>query len=150
MREILKRRFSSAPPTEEPPVVRRPVLSFGSWDDLGPGDPAVVIVCRPDWRGVRTAAYSFREPTVECDNLDGWGGEIIAGLRSKNVTTVVVHGFPPGSGSFIGAAHAAGISTRVVLHSSMKASTASTSSSGSRKLPWRRTRRVMIPNHRSI
>ena len=120
MREIMKRRFASAPPpTEEPPAVRRPVLSFGSWDALGPGDPAVVIVCHPDWRGVRTAAYSFREPTVECDDLDRWGGEIITGLRDNNVATVVVHGFPPGSGAFIRAAHGAGIGTRVVLHSSM-------------------------------
>ena len=120
MREILKRRFVSAPPpTEQPLVVRRPVLSFGSWDELSPGDPAVVVVCHPEWRGVRTAAYSFREPTIECDDLDRWGGEIIAGLRSNNVTTVVVHGFPPGSGAFIRAARTAGIGTRVVLHSSM-------------------------------
>jgi glycosyltransferase involved in cell wall biosynthesis len=79
----------------------------------------VVVVCHPDWRGVRTAAYSFREPTVECDDLSRWVGEIIAGLRDNNVATVVVHGFPPGSGVFIRAAHRAGFGTRVVLHSSM-------------------------------
>jgi hypothetical protein len=120
MREILKRRFISAPPpVEEPPEERSPSLSFGSWDDLSPGDPAVVVVCHPDWRGVRTAAYSFREPTVECDDLDRWGDEIVARLRATNVATVVVHGFPPGTGPFIRAAHVAGINTRVVLHSSM-------------------------------
>src|SRR5210317_1714608 len=105
MREILKRRFISAPPpTEEPPEERSPGLSFGSWDDLSPDDPAVVVVCHPDWRGVRTAAYSFREPTVECDDLGRWGDEIVAGLRATNVATVVVHGFPRGTGSFIRAA----------------------------------------------
>jgi glycosyltransferase involved in cell wall biosynthesis len=120
MREILKRRFAAAPPpVETPPLERRPDLSFGSWEDLTPGDPAVVIVCHPDWRGVRTAAYSFREPTVECDDLDRWGTEIVTGLRSNDVATVVVHGFPPGSSGFIRAAHASGIGTRVVLHSSM-------------------------------
>lgn len=120
MREILKRRFiSDPPPPEAPPAEREPLLSFGTWDELTPGDPRVVIVCHPDWRGVRTAAYSFREPTVECDDLDRWGDEIVAGLQSANIATVVVHGFPPGSGAFIRAAHAGGIDTRVVLHSSM-------------------------------
>jgi hypothetical protein len=120
MREILKRRFTAAPPpTDEPPDERAPRLSFGSWDDLTPGDPAVVVVCHPDWRGVRTAAYSFREPTIECDDLDRWGDEIVAGLDDNNVATVVVHGYPPGASSFIQTAHAAGINTRVVLHSSM-------------------------------
>lgn len=123
MREILRRRFAATAPTEAPTEApaddRHPVLSFGSWDGLNPGDPAVVVVCHPDWRGVRTAAYSFREPTVECDDLDRWKDEIIAGLRSNDVVTVVIHGFPPGSGAFIRAAHGAGIGTRVVLHSSM-------------------------------
>lgn len=120
MREILRRRFApTPPPAEEPREERPPSLSFDSWDNLEPNDPAVVVVCHPDWRGVRTAAYSFREPTVECDDLDRWSDEIVAGMRTKNVATVVVHGFPPGAEAFIRAAHAAGISTRVVLHSSM-------------------------------
>ena len=120
MREILKRRFISAPPpTEVPKTEREPLLAFGGWDDLTPGDPAVVVVCHPDWRGVRTAAYSFREPTIECDDLDRWSDAIVTNLLTSSVATVVVHGFPPGSGIFIRAAHGAGIGTRVVLHSSM-------------------------------
>ena len=119
MREILKRRFAAAPPIEAPVEDRRPVLSFASWDGFPTDDPGVVIVCHPDWRGVRTAALSFREPTVECDDLDRWGNEIISGLRSNAVRTVVVHGFPPGSAAFVRAAHTAGMGTRVVLHSSM-------------------------------
>lgn len=120
MRDYLKRRFTqTAPPVEAPPVERKPAMSFGSWSDLAPGDAGVVVVCHPDWRGVRTAAYSFREPTIECHDLNRWGDEIVANLTSHDTQTVVVHGFPPGSGSFIVRAHAAGISTRVVLHSSM-------------------------------
>ena len=120
MREILRRRFASTPPpVEEPPQERPPSLSFGSWDTLAEKDRAVIVVCHPDWRGVRTAAYSFREPTVECDDLDRWADEIVAEMRSGNVATVVVHGFPPGADQFIRAAQAAGIGTRVVLHSSM-------------------------------
>ena len=119
MREILKRRFAATPPTVAPTDDRPPVLSFGTWDDLTPGDPGVVVVCHPDWRGVRTAAHSFREATVECDDLDRWGNEIVSRLRSNAVATVVVHGFPPGSGPFIRTAHTAGVGTRVVLHSSM-------------------------------
>jgi glycosyltransferase involved in cell wall biosynthesis len=115
-----KQRFiSTPPPSDEPPDERPPRLSFGSWDDLTPGDPAVIVVCHPDWRGVRTAAYSFREPTVECEDLNRWGDEIVAGLRDNNVATVVVHGYPPGASSFIQKAHGDGINTRVVLHSSM-------------------------------
>lgn len=119
MREFFKRRMVVEPPIETEPVERHPVLSFGAWTDLALGDPAVVVVCHPDWRGVRTAAYTFHEPTVECEDLGRWGEDIIDGLRSSGVETVVVHGFPPGSGSFIRAAHAARIGTRVVLHSSM-------------------------------
>lgn len=120
MREFLKRTFAEETAlAETPPVERRPVLSFGSWSDATLGDPAVVVVCHPDWRGVRTAAYSFREPTIECHDLDTWGEEIIADLLLNGVSIVVVHGFPPGSAGFIRSAHAAGIDTRVVLHSSM-------------------------------
>jgi len=103
----------------EPPQERLPVLSFGSWETLPDGDPSVIVVCHPDWRGVRTAAYSFRAPVVECDDLDRWGSLIIEQLRRYDVATVVVHGFPPGSESFLRRARAAGIDTRVVLHSSM-------------------------------
>ncbi len=119
MRELFRRKTVASPTVEAQPVERRPMLSFGSWSELSLGEPAVVIVCHPDWRGVRTAAHTFREPTVECHDLDRWGDEIISELRSHGANTVVVHGFPPGSGGFIRAAHAAGIGTRVVLHSSM-------------------------------
>ncbi len=120
MREFLRRTFAEEPaPPETPPVARRPIRSFGSWTDETLGDPAVVVICHPDWRGVRTAAYSFREPTIECHDLDLWGDELIVDFRSNGVEIVVVHGFPPGSGGFIRKVHAAGIGTRVVLHSSM-------------------------------
>ena len=120
MREFLKRTLAQTPPPVETQTVeRRPTLSFGAWSDVVLGDPAVVVVCHPDWRGVRTAAYSFREPTVECHDLDEWGDEIIADLLLNGASIVVVHGFPPGAGGFLQRAHAAGLGTRVVLHSSM-------------------------------
>ena len=41
MREILRRRFAATRHhLETPPLERRPVLSFGSWDELTPGDPS--------------------------------------------------------------------------------------------------------------
>jgi hypothetical protein len=119
MREFFKRRVATEPPIEAEPAERRPTLSFGSWNALTLGDPSVVVVCHPDWRGVRTAAYAFREPTVECHDLERWGEDIIDEMRSASVVTVVVHGFPPGAAGFIRSAHSAGIGTRVVLHSSM-------------------------------
>ncbi len=113
------RRFRSRKTEVAPPDERSPILSFGSWNDLPRNDPPVVVVCHPDWRGVRTAAFSFREPVVECDDLARWGHHIIDQMRAHEVATIVVHGLPPGSAGFLANAHEAGIGTRVVLHSSM-------------------------------
>lgn len=114
MREFFKRKTATEPTDSRPPI-----LSFTSWGNLPSNDASVVVVCHPDWRGVRTAAYSFREPTVECDDLTRWGRAIVNEMNSHDVAVVVVHGFPPGSGGFLAQARAAGIETRVVLHSSM-------------------------------
>lgn len=114
MRRFRGRR-AEAPLLDE----RAPILSFGSWDGFPQGDPSVVVVCHPDWRGVRTAAYSFREPVVECHDLARWGEDIIEQMRSHDITTVVIHGFPPGSAEFLAKARETGINTHVVLHSSM-------------------------------
>jgi glycosyltransferase involved in cell wall biosynthesis len=110
MREFLTRRTDA--PTERPPI-----LSFGSWDKL-PGS-GVVVLCHPDWRGVRTAAYTFGEPVVESEDLERWGPELIAEMTAREVAVVVVHGFPPGSAAFLQDAKRTGIATRAVLHSSM-------------------------------
>jgi hypothetical protein len=119
MRRSLHRRAAAPPPEAQLPPERPPTLSFGSWNEFPSNDPPVVVVCHPDWRGVRTAAYSFREPTVECDDLTRCGRDIVDRLRSHDVAVVVVHGFPPGSAEFLAEAGNAGIETRVVLHSSM-------------------------------
>ncbi len=109
MREFLRRGGRQREP--------EPTLSFGSWDQLP--DRRVVLVCHPDWRGVRTAAYSFREPVVESADLDPWADSLIAEMTERKVAMVVVHGFPPGAPGFLAGAQVAGIGTGVVLHSSM-------------------------------
>ena len=112
MREFLNKR--GARRDRQPPA-----LSFGSWDQLPDADPRVIVVCHPDWRGVRTAAYSFGHPVVESADLEPWGESLTAAMVENDVDVVVLHAFPPGSAEFLERAHRAGIGTRVVLHSSM-------------------------------
>jgi len=78
-----------------------------------------VTFCHPEWRGVRSATYSWQAPVVECADLGVWAADLIDGLRSAEAATVVVSGFPPGSAEFLQAAATAALATRVVLHSSM-------------------------------
>ncbi len=111
MREVLRRTRRQRE--------REPTLSFGSWDRLPAADPQVIVVCHPDWRGVRTAAYSFREPVVESADLGQWGDALIAEMAAHDVDVVVLHGFPPGSAGFLEKANRGGLRTRVVLYSSM-------------------------------
>ncbi|MGH8872180.1 MAG: hypothetical protein ACRDWS_09415 [Acidimicrobiia bacterium] len=75
-------------------------------------------MCHPDWRGVRTAAYAFRSPVVECDDLERWAPTLLAGLGTAGIDTVIIQGWPPGSGDFAAAAHAAGVVVKCILHSS--------------------------------
>ena len=112
MRDLL-RVFRSGP-DDHPPI-----LSFGTWDDLPAADPSVMVICHPDWRGVRTAAYSFGHPVVEVADLARWGESLTAAMTSHGVDVAALHAFPPGSEVFLAQAHEAGIGTRVVLHSSM-------------------------------
>lgn len=119
MRRFLQRRDANTPPEDQLPPERPPTLSFGSWDDLPRSEPSVVVICHPDWRGVKTAAYTFREPVVECDDLARWSDVIVEQMGAHDVAVVAVHGFPPGSEEFLDKAGQAGIGTRVVLHSSM-------------------------------
>jgi len=100
------------------PEPREPKLSFGSWETFPPGEHRILQVCHPDWRGVRTATYAFGSPAVECDDLEKWGGDLVAGLRVAGVEVVVVQGWPPGSAWFSTACRAAGVTVKCVLHSS--------------------------------
>lgn len=95
-----------------------PVLSFESWEALAATDESVVQVCHPDWRGVRTAAYSFDSPTVEVSDARRWTDSILEGMRGAGIGTLVVQGFPPGSEHLLRAARSSGIETRCLLHSS--------------------------------
>jgi len=100
------------------PQPRAPRLSFGAWEAFPSGEPGVVQVCHPDWRGVRTATYAFRSPVVECEDLERWGEDVLSGLHVAGVETVVIQGWPPGSGGFAVAAHEVGVMVKCVLHSS--------------------------------
>ncbi len=78
----------------------------------------VVAVCHPAWRGVRTAAYTFRVPVVETADAGPHAAELAQALAGAGVEALVVHGFPPGSGRLLEQASALGMRTRLVLHSS--------------------------------
>ena len=91
-------------------------LSTGEWADA-PGK--VLSVCHPDWRGVRAAAYSQRGPVLETSDAAAHAADIIDGMAQTDMSLLVLQGFPPGSSDLLRAAHNRGLSTRVVLHSSM-------------------------------
>jgi hypothetical protein len=78
----------------------------------------VIQVCHPDWRGVRTVAYGFDTPVVECDDLTRWSGDLLAEIKEADVELVVIQGWPPGSGRFVDLLHREGVHTACVLHSS--------------------------------
>lgn len=104
-------------PSPEDPA-RAPALSFGSWDEFPATSPRVLQVCHPDWRGVRTVAYSFGGPVVECDDLVRWGDELVEAIGSARMDMVVLQGWPPGAALFAHRLHDAGIPTKALLHSS--------------------------------
>jgi hypothetical protein len=61
----------------------------------------------------------LRSPVVETADCAAASDEIVAGMLTAGVGVLAIHGFPPGSEKLLEAAVGAGISTRVVLHSSM-------------------------------
>jgi hypothetical protein len=96
---------------------REPILSFESWDNLAPTE-RVIQICHPYWRGVRTVAYSFRSPVVECDNLTLWSDYLLDQITATSVALVVVQGWPPGAAEFAGHLSEVGLPVKCVLHSS--------------------------------
>lgn len=83
-----------------------------------PETPAGVLqVCHPDWRGVRSSAYAFRDPVFEVKDLAVLVSRVDE-LISLGVTTVVIQGWPPNAEKFVSAAAKAGILTLGVFHSS--------------------------------
>ncbi len=85
--------------------------------ELPHGDIAVLQVCHPDWRGVRSSALAFRDPVLESADLAGLVPHIEE-LRSLGVRTIAIQGWPPNAGLFAKAASAAGIEVLAVFHSS--------------------------------
>jgi hypothetical protein len=89
-----------------------------AWPDDLDG-AAVVAVCHPDWRGVRTAAHSHGIPVVQTADAEANTAGITARLADAGTQVVVVHGWPPGSAALLRALAGQGVATRCVLHSSM-------------------------------
>jgi hypothetical protein len=96
---------------------RAPGLSFESWEAF-PSNESVIQVCHPDWRGVRTAAYAFRSPVVECDDLAYWSDELSEQISRLSIDTVVIQGWPPGAGGFARRLSERGMKVKCVVHSS--------------------------------
>ena len=97
---------------------RPPVLSFGSWEKYSETGSEVIQICHPDWRGVRTVANSVGAPLVQCDDLAGWGNELLARFSEASISMVVIQGWPPGAAEFAARLAAGGINVKCVLHSS--------------------------------
>jgi hypothetical protein len=113
MPEITRRRRKATAPS-----IRAPHLSFGAWDQLPKAAPLVIQVCHPDWRGVRTVAYGFATPVVECEDLGHWGSELVDSIAASGVELVAIQGWPPGAGEFVGLLGRAGVRAACALHSS--------------------------------
>jgi hypothetical protein len=77
-----------------------------------------VQICHPDWRGVRTVAYAFQSPVIECDDLTVWSDELIERFRDVSVDVAVIQGWPPGAAEFVSRLTDAGLTVKCVLHSS--------------------------------
>jgi hypothetical protein len=93
------------------------VLSFGEWESL-PSTGRALQICHPDWRGVRTVAYSFGSPVVECDDLALWSDHLIERVVGARLEVVIIQGWPPGAGGFATRLAGAGVEVKCVLHSS--------------------------------
>ena len=110
--ERLKRALSA----ERDVVVPPPVLSFGSWEKLPSAQ--VIQVCHPEWRGIRAATYAFGGPIVECADLAAWTPELISTMQAREVSCVIIQGWPSGAAGFAAEAARTGITVKAVLHSS--------------------------------
>ena len=91
-------------------------LSVGEWANATGN---VLSLCHPDWRGVREAAYSHQGPVLETHDAAEDSAGIIEAMKQASLSVLVVQGFPPGSSELLRSAQRGGLSTRVVLHSSM-------------------------------
>ncbi len=108
-------RILSPPPDQSAPPAE-PAVSFGSWDRLS---GSTLAVAHPHWRGVRTAARAFGDPVVETEDPGFHAAAIVAGALDAGISTLIVHGAPPGSERLLRSAKEHGLATRVVMHSSM-------------------------------
>lgn len=108
VRRLLHR--GSRPAPTPPPRLTAPGAS---------DQPLALAVCHPAWRGVRTAAHAHGDPVMESAAPGEHAAAILVEARRLGVGVIVVHGYPPGTDGLLRTARAAGLQTRVVLHSSM-------------------------------
>lgn len=99
------------------PEVAPSRLGFGDWSRF-PASARALVVCHPEWRGVRTAAIASGEPVVETATLDLHAEPLVKRAAAAGVGVVVVHGVPPHLRVLAVAAHQAGLRVACILHSS--------------------------------
>lgn len=99
------------------PEVVAPRLGFGDWSRF-PASARVLVVCHPEWRGVRTAAIASGAPVVETATLDLHADELVERAVEAGVQMVVVHGVLPHLRVLAVVARQAGLRVACVLHSS--------------------------------
>ena len=104
--------------SRSPTPPRPPALSVGSWEMLPKTGSQAIQICHPEWRGVRSVAYGFDTPVVECEDLNVWGDELLARFSQASISMVVIQGWPPGAAEFAARLSADGITVKCVLHSS--------------------------------
>lgn len=80
-------------------------------------DGGILNVCHPDWRGVRTAAYTFGEPVLEVADA-GEPEPLAAAVAASGTRLVVVHAFVPGTEGLLRALHRREVATAAVHYSS--------------------------------
>ena len=47
-------------------------------------------------------AHGFATPVLECEDLGHWGPELVDSIAASGVELVVIQGWPPGAGGFVG------------------------------------------------
>jgi hypothetical protein len=100
----------------EPSVPTPLTRSFEDWDVV---EGSVVQVCHPRWHGVRSSTLAFGAPVIEAEDFAPHAEGLAGALADHGAHTLVVQAWPPGAGALLRAAHARGLATRVISHSSM-------------------------------
>lgn len=74
-------------------------------------------VCHPQWRGVRSSAFTFGDPVLEAADL-GSLIDRIPDIAASGASTIVIQGWPPNAAAFATAASVGGLRVLTMFHSS--------------------------------